>query len=66
MTPHEPARRDIHDRLPDGWRVGPPSFDLGWPRWQVTAISPKYSGRLRPPATITGERRDVMTASSRR
>jgi hypothetical protein len=58
MTPRERAWNDIHDLLPGGWRVGPPSFDPGRNRWRVTAVSPKYSGGLRPPATVTGEGRD--------
>ena len=38
------------------------TFDPGRHRWSVTARSPKYSGRLRPPATITGEGEDEVAA----
>lgn len=62
MTPRERAWSDIHDLLPDGWPVGPPSYDPGHRRWNVTAISPMYSGRSRPPAVITGHGEDELPA----
>jgi hypothetical protein len=37
-TPRERAWFDIHDLLPDDWRVGRPSYDPGRHRWDVTAI----------------------------
>jgi len=58
VTPRERAWNDIHDLLPDGWRVGPTSFVPGRHRSEVSAISPKYSERLRPPVTVTGHGRD--------
>jgi hypothetical protein len=62
VTPRERAWADVHDLLPDGWRVGPPSYDPGRHRWNVTAISPRYSGRLRPPATIEAHGEDELYA----
>jgi hypothetical protein len=38
------------------------SFDPGRHQWSVTAVSPKYSGRLRPPAAVVGEGEDEMAA----
>jgi hypothetical protein len=38
------------------------SFDPGQHGWDVTAISPKYSGRLRPPAAIAGRGEDEVAA----
>jgi hypothetical protein len=52
----------VHGLLPDGWLVGRPSFDPGRHAWSVTAGSPKYSGRLRSPATITGRGEDELAA----
>jgi hypothetical protein len=60
--PRERAWDDIHDLLPDRWRVGPPTYEPGWRRWSVTARSPKYSGRLRPPATVSGAGEDEIAA----
>jgi hypothetical protein len=48
--------------LPDCWRVGPTSFDPGRHRWSVAARSPKYAGRLRPPAVVTGAGEDELAA----
>jgi len=48
LTPRERAWGDIHELLPAGWRVGPPTYEQGRDRWSVTARSTKYSGRLRP------------------
>jgi hypothetical protein len=60
--PRHRAWDDIHDRLPPGWRVGPTSFDPGCHRWSVTARSPKYSGRLRPPAIVVGDGEEELAA----
>ena len=64
MTARERAWDDIHDLLPEWWQVGLATFDLGRHRWSVTvtARSPKYSGRPRPPATVTGEGEDEVAA----
>jgi hypothetical protein len=40
----------------------PPIFDPARHRWSITARSPKYSGRLRPPATITADGEDEVAA----
>jgi hypothetical protein len=62
MNPRHSAWDAIHDLLPDRWQVGPTSFDPGTQRWSVTARSPKYAGRLRPPATVRGEGVDELAA----
>ena len=62
MTSRERAWNDIHDLLPERWQVGPATFDPGRHRWSVTARSPKYSGRLRPPATASGDGEDEVAA----
>jgi hypothetical protein len=61
--PRHRAWDDIHDRLPDRWRVGPTSFAPGRSvGWSVAARSPKYAGRLRPPAVVTGVGEDELGA----
>ena len=62
MTPGERAWVDIHDLVPKWWRVGRPTYERGRDRWTVSAISRKYSGRLRAPATVTGEGEDELAA----
>ncbi len=37
MTDREDLWDAVHEALPAGWRVGPPTFDLGVPGWSVTA-----------------------------
>jgi integrase len=56
---------DIHTLLPDGWRVGPTSFDPGVVRWSITARSPKPGGRLRAPATLRGTGEHVLAVISK-
>ena len=53
MTDREDAWDAVHEALPAGWAVGPPTFDPGIPGWSVTARSGHYS-RHRPPQTVTG------------
>jgi len=65
MTPRERAWDDIRDLLPEWCQVGPDTFDPGRRRLSVTARSPKYSGRVRPPATVTGEGEDDVAALTR-
>ena len=43
----------IHEALPAGWRVGPPTFDPGQHHWSVTARS-GTRGRGKLPQTVTG------------
>jgi hypothetical protein len=37
-------------------------FDAATHRWSVTCRSPKYSGRLRPPAVVCGDGQDEVAA----
>jgi hypothetical protein len=53
MTDREDAWDAVHEALPAGWRVGPPTFDPGIPGWSVSANSGDYS-RHRRPVTVTG------------
>ena len=53
MTDREAAWDAVHEALPAGWTVGPPTFDPGVPGWSVTARTVAYS-RLKPPQTVTG------------
>ena len=53
MTDREAAWDAVHEALPAGWTVGPPTYDPGVPGWSVTARSVAY-GRHRPPQTVTG------------
>ena len=53
MTDREAAWDAVHEALPAGWTVGPPTFDPGVPGWSVTARTVAAS-RRRPPQTVTG------------
>jgi hypothetical protein len=53
MTDREAAWDAVHEALPAGWTVGPPTFDPGVRGWSVTARSVAYS-RRKPPRTVTG------------
>jgi hypothetical protein len=61
-TSRERAWDDIHDLLPEGWRASAASFDATAHRWTVACRSPKYSGRLRPPAVVCGHGGDEVAA----
>src|SRR6476620_9832420 len=61
MTEREAAWDAVHEALPAGWTVGPPTFDPGVPQWSVTARSVAYS-RLKPPQTVTGTGVDETAA----
>lgn len=60
MSTRERAWNEVHDALPSGWHVGPPTYDPEGHCWAVTARSPK-PGRRKPPETITrtGEERVI-------
>ena len=51
----------MHEALPAGWTVGPPTYDPGVPGWSVTARSVAYS-RRKPPRTVTGTGVDETAA----
>src|SRR4051794_18411231 len=53
MNDRETAWDAVHEALPAGWTVGPPTYDPGVPGWSVTARSVAYS-RRRPPQTVRG------------
>src|SRR4051794_20394663 len=53
MNDRETAWDAVHEALPAGWTVGPPTYDPGVPGWSVTARSVHYS-RRRPPQTVIG------------
>ena len=53
MTNREAAWDAVHEALPAGWTVGPPTYDPGVPGWSVTARSTQFT-RLRPPQTVSG------------
>src|SRR4051794_15878572 len=53
MNDRETAWDAVHEALPAGWTVGPPTYDPGVPGWSVTAHSVAYS-RRRPPQTVRG------------
>ena len=61
MTDREAAWGAVHDALPAGWTVGPPTYDFGVPGWSVTARSLAH-GRNRPPKTVTGTGADEIAA----
>ena len=61
MTDREDAWDAVHEALPAGWTVGPPTFDPGVPGWSVTARS-VASSRLKPPQTVTGTGVDETAA----
>ena len=53
MNDRQAAWDAVHEALPAGWTVGPPTYDPGVPGWSVTARSDQYS-RRKPPMTVTG------------
>src|SRR3954447_17500067 len=53
MNDRETAWDAVHEALPAGWTVGPPTYDPGVPGWSVTARSVAYS-RRKPPQTVRG------------
>jgi hypothetical protein len=53
MTDREDAWHAVHEALPAGWTVGPPTDDPGVPGWSVAARTVAYS-RRKPPTTVTG------------
>ena len=62
----DPAKReraalDVLSRLPNGWRVGPATYDPGTRRWIVTARG-RHPGRGRQPETITGTGEEELAA----
>lgn len=62
----DPAKReraalDVLARLPEGWRVGPMSYDPGTRRWSVTARGP-HPGRGKAAETVTGSGEDEIAA----
>src|SRR3954466_6568597 len=63
MNDREAAWDAVHEALPAGWTVGPPTYDPGVPGWSVTARSVAYSPR-RPPQTVRGTG-DTETAALR-
>ena len=64
MTDREAAWGAVHDALPAGWTVGPPSYDFGVRGWSFTARSLAYS-RNRPPQTVTGTGVDEISLPAR-
>lgn len=62
MTEREAAWAAVMDRLPPGWRVGPPTFDPGRHRWEIVARSPKPPGRRTNPEYVIGEGDDELAA----
>ena len=61
MTDREAAWDAVHEALPAGWTVGPPTYDPGVPGWSVTARS-VASSRRKPPQTVTGTGEDETAA----
>src|SRR3954451_25274908 len=61
MTDREDAWDAVHEALPAGWTVGPPTYDPGVRGWSVTARSVHYS-RRRPPQTVIGTGVDEVAA----
>jgi hypothetical protein len=57
----ERAALDVLALLPDGWHVGPMSWDPGSHRWSVTARGP-HPGRGKAPETVTGRAEDELAA----
>jgi hypothetical protein len=51
----------VHEALPAGWTVGPPTYDPGISAWSVTGRS-KVPGRGKPPVTVTGTGPDETAA----
>ena len=50
MTDREDAWNAVHEALPAGWTVGPPTFDPGVPGWSITART-VAANRLKRPQT---------------
>jgi hypothetical protein len=61
LAARERAALDILNRLPDGWHVGPATYDPGSRRWSVTARGP-HPGRGKHPETIRGTGEDELAA----
>lgn len=61
MTDRDAAWDAVHEALPAGWTVGPPTYDHGVRGWSVTARTIAYS-RRKPPQTVTGTGADETTA----
>ena len=61
MTDREDAWDAVHEALPAGWTVGPPTFDPGVPGWSVTARTVAAS-RLKRPQTVTATGVDETAA----
>ena len=59
MSDREAAWDAVHEGMPVGWTVGPPTFDPGVPGWQSPPLSP-----LQPPqaAPRTGSGADETAA----
>lgn len=53
MTGRKAAWDAVHEALPAGWTVGPPTFDPGVPGWSRTARTVAAS-RRKPPRTVQG------------
>ena len=51
MTDREAASDAVHEALPAGWAVGPPTYDPGISAWPVTARTVAAS-RNKPPVTV--------------
>jgi len=51
----------VPNPLPDGWRVGPATYNAGTHRWSITARGP-HPGRGKSPETITGLGEDELAA----
>jgi hypothetical protein len=62
VDPRHRAWDDIHDLLPEGWQVGPTSYEPGRRKWTVAAHAMKRGRRLKPPETIVGEGEDELAA----
>ena len=65
MTDREAAWDAVHEALPAGWTVGPPTYDFGVRGWSVTARSLAHR-RNRPPQTVTGTGVDETVALTQR
>ena len=61
MSDREAAWDAVHEALPAGWTVGPPTFDPGVSAYSVTART-VAAGRGKPPATVTGTGADEAAA----
>ena len=65
MTERDDAWDAVHEALPAGWTVGPPTFDPGVPGWSVTARTGDYS-RIKRPQTVTGTGEDEVEVAALR